>query len=208
MRHCVLLLLVLISGCNILGVAAQALPPATIAPAYDKLKGQTVGVMVWAERGVRIDFPTIDLDLASAIQSRLEKAAPKDLKNTRFPVKPVSIVRFQKDHPELEGAPITEIAPRLGVSRLIYVEIENFATRSEQSLDLYRGNLTATIKVIEIEAGIAKVGFEENRVAATYPPKAPAEGVPGAGDYRIYVGTLDAFATEAANRFLPHEEER
>jgi hypothetical protein len=112
------------------------------------------------------------------------------------------------DHPELDGLPIADIAPKLGVSRLIYIEIENFNTRSDQSVDLFRGNLSATVQVVEVINGHAKVAFEENRVTATYPPKSPEEGVPGVGDMRIYVGTIDAFATEAANRFLPHEEEQ
>jgi hypothetical protein len=196
------------SGCNIFAVAAQALPPATLAPAYGNLENQTVAVMVWADRGVLIDFNNIQLDVATALQAKLEKAPPKLLKNASFPLKPASVVRFQKDHPELEGAPIADIAPKLGVSRLIYIEIEEFATRAEQSLDLYRGSLAATIQVVEVEGGSAKVAFEENRISAIYPPKAPQEGVLGAGDYRIYVGVINAFAEEAAKRFLPHEEER
>src|SRR4051812_15137258 len=112
-RLLLLTLLVTASGCVWLGMASRVLPPDTIAPAYNKLEGQTVGVMVWADRGVRIDWNTIQLDIASSLQDKLEKADPKLLKNAHFPVKAASIVRFQKDHPELEGTSVTDIAPRL-----------------------------------------------------------------------------------------------
>jgi hypothetical protein len=132
----------------------------------------------------------------------------KSLLNTTYPVQPTSIARFQQDHPELDTMSVTEIAPKLGgISRLIYIEIEDFATRSDMSIDLFRGTAKATVKVVEIADGQAKVTFEQNGVQASYPKKAPAEGIPNAGDYRIYVGTVDAFATEIANLFVPHEGE-
>ena len=131
----------------------------------------------------------------------------KTLVGTSFPVLPASIVRYQKDHPEIEAMPITEVAPRLGVSRLIYVELEDFATRSDQSLALYRGTGEATVKVIEVRDGDATVAFEQNNVQAAFPPKAPPEGVPGAGDLRIYAGTVDALATEIARLFVQYQLE-
>jgi hypothetical protein len=185
------------------------MPLPTILPAYNGLAGQTVGVMVWADRGVRIDFASIQVDLANAIQKRLAAAAPKEklLKGATFPVQPASIVRYQQDHPEIEGAPVANVAPKLGVSRLIYVEIENFATRSDLSTDLYRGTASATVKAIEINNGQVKDGFSENGIKIAFPPKAPREGIPNVGDYKIYAGTVDSLATQIANRFLPHEEE-
>ncbi len=201
--------LIFVNGCAALGVAAHAMPPATILPAYDGLAGQTVGVMVWADRGVRIDFSSIQVDLANAVQKRLAAAAPKakQLKGTNFPVQPASIVRYQQDHPEIEGSPIASVAPKLGVSRLIYIEIENFATRSDLSTDLYRGTAAASVKVVEVSGAVGKDSFGESGIKIAFPPKAPREGIPNVGDYKIYAGTIDSLATQIANRFLPHEEE-
>lgn len=200
------------SGCTLLGFAAYAMPRPDVQPKYTGMTGQTVGVMVWADRGIRIDWPTVQLDLANAIQKKLSNEAtkkdpPKVLKGTTFPVQAASIVRYQKDHPEIDARPITEIAPRLGVSRLIYVELEDFATRSDMSVDLFRGTANATIRVLEIDGGVAKVGFEQNNVRAAFPQKAPKEGIPGAGDQRIYAGIIDAFATEVTHQFVPYQAE-
>src|SRR5688572_33444626 len=129
--------ILLLSGCQILGVAAYKLkPPETIQPKYMGLENQSTGVMVWADRGLRIDWPTIQLDLANTVQKKLtdfqkaKKRESKTLGGTSFPVLPASIVRYQRDFPEIEAMPITDVAPRLQVSRLIYVELEDFSTRS------------------------------------------------------------------------------
>jgi hypothetical protein len=203
-----------LSGCQLLGVAAYKLaPPPTIQPKYMGLENQSTGVMVWADRGLRIDWPLIQLHLANSVQKKLSDfqkgkgREAKTLGGTTFPVLPASIVRYQRDHPEIEAMPITEIAPRLGVKRLIYVELEDFATRSEQSVALFRGTANVTVKVVEIHNDEATVAFEQNNVQTAFPPKAPPEGTTAFGDARIYAGTVDALATEIARLFVQYQLE-
>ena len=204
----------LTSGCTLLGVAAYKLsPPETVQPKYMGLENQSAGVMVWADRGLRIDWPTLQLDLANAVQSRLveyqkaNKREAKTLAGTSFPVQPKSIVRYQMDHPEIEAMPIEEIAPKLTVKRLIYVELHDFATRSDEQLALFRGTGNATVKLVEVRDGAARTAFEQNNVQAVFPPQAPPEGIPNAGDQRIYTGTVDALATEIARLFVQYQLE-
>ncbi|HEV2292771.1 MAG TPA: hypothetical protein VGR35_02885 [Tepidisphaeraceae bacterium] len=221
--YLLLSILSLLPSCTLIGIGAQALPPATIVPQYKGFAGQTVGMMVWADRGMRIEWEFIQLDLANAIQSKLDAAANpparpgkkkgprtkvKELQGTKFPIIPASIIRFQQDHPEIDGQPITEIAPRLGVSRLIYVEIEEFDTRPDGAVELFRGDANVTLRVVEVAPdGTGKVAYEENDVRATFPPKSPKEGRPSIGDRRIYVGLIDALGDAIAKRFIPYPEE-
>ena len=204
----ILAFLPFLSGCSIFGVAAQALPPTTIKPVYEGLRGQTVGVMVWVDRGLRMDYPPLQIDLANATQLKLMKSKAKQLKDTTFPVKPASIVKYQQDYPEIEAESITEVAPRLGVSRLIYIEVEDFATRPDGGVELFRGDANVTLRVVEVSPdGKAKVAYEENEVRATFPPKSPKEGRPTIGDRRIYIGLIDALGEAVKKRLVPHSEE-
>ena len=202
------------SGCQAIGVISQALPPPTVIPQYKGFAGQSVGVMVWADRGMRIEWEFIQLNLANVIHTNLTQAANpqakvKEFKGTTFPVLPRSIIRFQQDHPETDGQPIADIAPRLGVSRLIYVEIEEFSTRPDGGVELFRGDATATLHIVEIAPdGTAKVVYEENDVRATFPPGAPKEGRPTIGDTRTYQGLVQTLGAEIAKRFVPHAEEQ
>jgi hypothetical protein len=199
------------SGCAALGVAAQALPPAQIKPQYTGLLGQSVAIMVWADRGVKIDWPDLPLDTGAGLEHKLkagQKDLPKYLKDTTFPISALTVVRYQEDHPEWEGVPVADIASQLHVSRLIYIEVDAFQTRSDASTDLYKGSILGSVKVVEVANGKGKVAYSEDGVRAEYPQDSPEEGVLNAGDDKIYTGTLDAFTTELVDRFLPHDEKK
>jgi len=116
-------------------------------------------------------------------------------------------VRFQEDHPELERSPIASVAPRLRVQRVIYVEVENFQTRSEQAVELYRGSATVSLRVVAVDGETAKLDYEESGGSVKFPPTAPAEGIPNAGDAKIYRGTTELLAQVIAERFYSRPAE-
>jgi hypothetical protein len=196
-------------GCNYLAAAA-ALTPVYEDPKYSGLANQKVGIMVWADTGIKIDWPTIQLDTAGCIESKLQATQSnkaKELSGTTWPVLPASIVRYQRDHPEIEAYPITDTAPKLGVTRLIYLEIQEFRTRSENAVELYRGSMSANIKILEISNGQAKVGYEEDGVRVIFPKKSSPDGTIEGQDVQIYANTLETFADAIATRLIRHEVE-
>jgi hypothetical protein len=197
----------LIAGCAALGVAAQALPEPDVPARYSDLKGHSVAALVWLPRGLETDYPALRLDLTTGILAKLKQAQAAgrpELKGATFPHIAASLVRFQQDHPELEQSPIASVAPRLGVERLIYVEVENFQTRSDQAVELYRGSATVSIKLLEVQGNAAKVGFEGSGQTVTFPPPAPAEGVPSVGAARVYRGTVELLGGAIARSFYAH----
>ncbi len=199
----------LLAGCSVLGLAASAIPEGDVPARYKDLRGHTVAVMVWAPRGLETDYPSLRLDVASQVQDKLlraQKAGKGELRDAKFPYIPASVVRFQEDHPELEGRPIDQVAPRLRVERLVYIELDNFQTRAQDAIELFRGTATGSLKVIDVDAkGRAKVVYDETNITASYPPKAPEEGYPGLGDARTYQGAVELFTTALARRFYSHE---
>jgi hypothetical protein len=209
-RWCLLITLLalpLLNGCNYFAAAA-ALTPVYKDPEYKKLDHQSIGVMVWADRGIVIDWPDIQLDVAGAVQSKLEaaqKAGRKELAGATFPVLPASIARYQRDHPEIEAYPITDVAPKLGVSRLIYIEIQDFRTRSEAAVELFHGSLSANVKILEIADGKATAGYDVDGLRVVYPKNSPEEGAMEGQDVQIYAGTLDAFSSELCLKLLRHQ---
>jgi len=120
-------------------------------------------------------------------------------------VLPASIARYQRDHPEIEAYPITDTAPKLGVTRLIYIEIQEFRTRSETTVELYRGAMSANIKILEIANGKATVGYSEDGVRVVFPKKSPPEGAMEGQDVQIYAGTLDAFSSTFCAKLVRHQ---
>ena len=214
MRSALCVPLLSLAGCTLLGVfAGKVVPPPTIPAQYTGLADQTVSVMVWAGDGPLIDFPEVRNDLAGSLQNKLQQAVTaktKVLQGATFPKPANSVVRFQTSHPEYESLPLTEVAPKLGTSRVIYVEVENLQTRSDASVELYRGSGSATLKVVEIPpgGGPGKVAYEESGISAVFPPKAREEGTPDGNDRVIYSGLVNALSSELAKRFVPHQEEQ
>jgi hypothetical protein len=202
-------LLALSAGCNAVGVVAASIPDPPIAAAYPGLRGQSVGIMAWADRATRIDFPTIEGDLSRGLQQKLQEAADagtKEVKDIHW-ASADAIMRFQENHPEMETEPAEELATQLPVpvTRLIYVEIVSFSLHSNESVDLSRGVMTANLKVVEVTNGVTKVAYEENDLTAVYPSDAPSEGVPGLADSDVYQQTVDALTTELAKRFITRD---
>ena len=118
------------------------------------------------------------------------------------------IAHYQEDHPEIEGLPITDTASKFTFSRLVYVEVNDFATRSEASLEMYRGTLTGNLKIVEINKnGKAKVAYEENDIHVSWPKDTPEDGLPIGSDYKIYQGTIDKFTDEIVHRLISYEED-
>lgn len=197
------------AGCALFGLAASTMQQM-VAAKYPHLDGQSVAVMVYADDATLIDWPEVRLDVAAGVQDKLRQAqtgeAP-ELKATRFPYQAASVVRYQHEHPGIQGEPIVSVAPRLeGVTRLIYIELENVQTRSSNAVELYRGRMSARVKVLAISNGVAKVDFEDV-ASAVFPIKGPEEGVLNSTDYAMYRGTVNEFTGEIAKLFFAHPSE-
>jgi hypothetical protein len=202
----------MLNGCAFLGLAAQALPVADIQPAYSGLNGQTVAIYVDADDAQRMDYPTIEGDIASAIKNHLKESKDKELDRTNI-MDPYSVVQFQREHPELKAMPITEFAPRLGVTRVVYIELRDFSTQSNVAIELYRGSALANVRVVEVtprKSGSAKVAFKEDDIRVQYPKQGGEgqnEGAPAGPDINasdVYLGTVQQLALEISERFYQH----
>lgn len=201
---CLMVCALLSTGCALVAWAGANMPRSVDAQ-YKGLAKQRVAVMVWADRGIRIDYPTLQLDLGNTIQGTLmSKAKEDDVKEIVFPYEVRSVARFQKEHPELEGRGITEYAHRLsGITRLIYIEVNDFGTRSDAAVQLMRGSITANVKVVEIDKGKSKVAYEINNLRTFFPPK-QKEGVIDVPEQAIYSGTVKDMGVQIAQLFYGH----
>ena len=211
LRSFVFLGLACSAGCAALGIAASVMPKPPI-PAQVILAGQTVGVMVWCDRGLRVDYPSIQKDLGNGVQLRLiaaQEVKAEELLNVTFPYPTESFIRWQREHPGSDYEPITDVAPRLHVSRLIYIEVDDFQTRASQTMAMYRGSASATIKVVAVEPGatVGKIIYEEQNVKVVYPKKINDEGRPDGSDGKMYAGALNFLADDIAKRFIEHPAE-
>ncbi|MDP9174022.1 MAG: hypothetical protein M3O30_09175 [Planctomycetota bacterium] len=198
------------AGCQLVSLASVATRgQQSIAASYPGLKGQRVGIMVWVDHAISIDHPSIQPDVAKGLQDKLQQAAAVKVEEVRDVkwMQADEILRFQEAHPELESESAAELAKRLDVTRLIYVEVSILSLHPDQSVDLSRGVIHADLQAIEVTNGQSKVAFQENDISAVYPDKSPVEGVTGLEDDDVYHHTVDSFTSELAKRFITHEQD-
>ncbi|HEV8377871.1 MAG TPA: hypothetical protein VGP99_03395 [Tepidisphaeraceae bacterium] len=174
---------------------------------YEGLKGHSCAVMIWADWRTRTEYSQIQLDLGKMLTKKLEehfnpkKEGKKQETTVRF-TNPASVVRYQREHPEVMSMPIAEVAPRLQTQRVVYVELEEFSAHSAEAVMVLKGTAKATLRVLEVNGAEGKVVFEEAEIAAHYPPDRP-EGVVESETVNvrtIYDGTIDLLAEKLAAR--------
>jgi hypothetical protein len=200
-----------LGGCKSVGLDdAENVPTEKPSAIYAGLAGQKVAIMVWADWRTRTEggFSQIQLDMARLLQQDLEQKEVKSEKKknptpTMQFVDPRSIVRYQREHPEITFQPILEVAPRLGASRVIYVEIDHFQIQSPKSILLLKGEALANLRVVEVSNGQAKLALEEKEITALYPPNAPEGAVPSdkINERTVYEETLIQLSQKLAGRF-------
>ncbi|HEX4055596.1 MAG TPA: hypothetical protein VHX86_15130 [Tepidisphaeraceae bacterium] len=201
------LMLLACSGCEVVGVAANIVGPGDVPAAYAGLKGQRVAVVVWADPAVMMDHPRISADVATSLQHKFQQAQDagvNELKGTKF-LPTNQILRFQDAHPELQSDSAEQIALRLPVTRLVYVEVVSFSLHPNDSPDLSRGEAAANVKVIEVTNHKAKATYENDEISCAYPPNSPPEGLPNLDEQTVYHKSVDAMTTEVAKLFMSYE---
>ena len=204
------------AGCSALQTAAAGIAGTSVVkPSYPTsgpgLKGQSIAVMAWADESLRFEHNMLVMDITRGVSGKLQGSQARkaeELAGATFPrdKAPDAMYAFQANHPELAADPIAEIAPRFGVTRLIYIEVSTFDLHSGSVIDLWRGSLSATVTVVEVANGKGKITFNTT-VDATYPEKSPEEGMPNSSDQQTYIGTVDQFCTNVVKKFVSYPGE-
>jgi hypothetical protein len=204
----ILALLAWTGGCtNLLQSIATGLAPDPVeAPSYTSMAHQKCGILALTDSGTRIEWPDLELDVANALEHKLQTAIDvktKELEGLTV-VQSASVKQYMDNHPELDTVPIATIAARLPLTRLIYIDIDDFSTRPQQTIDLYRGYVEAKVSVVEIKDGKATIAFTSDPIKIIDPPGTPQEGSPDIDESKLYSMTIDDFTTKCAELFVPH----
>jgi hypothetical protein len=212
------LLTLALAGCSaIQAVAAGVAGTSEVKPSYPTagggpgFKDQSIAVMAWADDSLRYEHNMLILDITRGVSQKLQGSQARkaeEMVGATFPREkgPDAMYAFQMNHPEAAADPIADIAPRFGVTRLIYIEVASFDLHSGAVVDLSRGSLSATVTVVEVSNGKGRVAFTA-AVDATYPEKSPEEGMPNLTDQQTYIGTVDQFCTNVVKKFVSYPGE-
>lgn len=203
---CGLMLLTGLSGCNVAGYAADVVAgddtPVSVTAEYPGLANQSVAVLVNADMGILYRFPQAQLEIAAAVNRQLAGNVPGITV-----VEARDVVAYQTRNIYWDTATPSQLAQRLGVTRIVKIDLEEYRLNEPGNTIMMRGVISGRLNVSEADGPRPDDVAYSTLVAAAYPPGRP-HGVPEGDPITIRKGVLDRFATKVGWKFYDHQELR
>ena len=116
--------------------------------AYEGLKGQTVAVLVDVDPTTFAREPK----LRDQIRQDVCRILKKELKETEF-LPPDQLARYQDKNLNWNKITYTQLGRNIGhgVNRLLVITVSEFTLHERGNKELWRGNASATVDVIELD---------------------------------------------------------
>lgn len=191
-----LALLVFAAGCRALALALPE-PTKTVPAEYPYLADKGVCVVVRAPDEFVFEYANLRLEVADHVRIALEA----NVKGISV-VDPRKVAEFQRVERDWEAMDPAVLGKRLGADRVLEVELTQYTTREPDSPYLYRGHITAALRVYNTEYPNSQAAYQGD-ARTVYPPDGP--GKYGTSDRAIRAATLNAFAQDVAAKFYDRQ---
>ncbi|MFI4916551.1 MAG: hypothetical protein ACIAS6_08615 [Phycisphaerales bacterium JB060] len=196
----------LVGGCNIVGffgaIEAERRRTGTIMVegVYDGLEGQRVAVVVDASREIYMTSPQVVGAILTEVVARLEANA-----GAQSIVQPAEVQRVLYNEPGLLDRTYDEVAARLGVDRLIVIQLDEFRLAEPGNQYVWSGQAAGNVLVVEADSYIEDDVRLEQYVNVTYPDK-PNTTIDDLPAEAVALELLRRFANRTSWFFYEHEE--
>ncbi len=193
-----------LSGCAALGVAANAtagpMKKVHVTADYTGLADKTVAIVIAADEFVLYRHPRAPLVVGQIVGGQIV-ANVTGAKLTD----PADIVAFQRANPYWATLPYGDLAKRLGVERVIYIDLAEYSTHEPGNKELWQGVILANLGVIETDAANPDNFAYSNTIRAVY-PEGREIGVANSDAGTIQLGMLQSFGQKVGWLFYDHDE--
>ncbi|MEX2219018.1 MAG: hypothetical protein WD749_09685 [Phycisphaerales bacterium] len=152
-------LLAPLGGCQVLGFGGAMMESykrsstKTVKAEYTGLEGKRWAVVVSADRVIQADYPNLVPALTAQITGRLADKPQQEMIGATGYIPPASILRFQYENPGWLAMSRGELAGKLGVDRLVMVELIEYRLNEPGNQYLWEGQATGTMAVFEADGG-------------------------------------------------------
>jgi len=189
-------------GCNLIGAVAVVTArdkEVRVDAAYRGLAGQRVGVLVAADDATFFRFPQATRRVHEAVVIGLANALPEATLMT-----PAAAEDYVQRNPYWATRRPATLMRELGVSRLVTVDLNRYATHEAGNRSVFRGIINANVSVCEADGVDPDNRAFDREVAAQFPDARTEFGVVNGDEAQIEAAVLSAFSTEVANLFHDH----
>lgn len=191
-----------LSGCNILAASAIVFAQdkkVEVDAEYRGLEGQRVGVLVAADDATYFRYPQAASRVNQAVTIGLANALPSITLLT-----PTAANNYIKRNPYWVTRRPATLMRELGITRLITVDINRYATHEPGNFSVFRGVISANISVCEADGNDPDNRSFDREITAQFPDASTEFGVINGDEAQIEDAVLSAFSTQVANLFHDH----
>ncbi|MEZ6192517.1 MAG: hypothetical protein R3C45_14675 [Phycisphaerales bacterium] len=168
---------------------------------YLGLADQRVAVLTSADPHLLHDYPKAPLLINQAITSRIAKNVPGVTTTI-----PDEIDAFQKQNPYWMNMRYSELAEKLGVDRVVLIDMIEYQTHEPGNAYIWQGLITANIGVIDADARDPDNFVFQNTVEARFPQKSDV-GLIDSDNDSIQLGLIFLFSQRGGGLFYDHQVE-
>lgn len=194
-----------LTGCQAAGVVAHGIAggdrEVQVNAQYKALQGKSVAVLVAADEAMLYRYPHLPKAVSQAVSAQIAASVPGVTMTT-----PKQITDFQAKNPYWTTLGHARLIQRLGVQRLVYIDVSDFSTHEPGNTYSWQGMIVANVGVVEAESSAPENLSFNTVVRADYPEKSSSMGVLDSNDATIQMGTLQVFARKTAWLFCQHTE--
>jgi hypothetical protein len=182
----------LLPGCRALALLGGN-ETKTIPAEYPYLADRKVVLVVSAPDEALFEHPNVQWEVGDHVRLALET----NIKNVKV-VDPKQVFDFQRSEHNWEQLDPAELGKRFGAERVIEIDLTQYTTREPESPHLFRGHVTAALRVYNTEYPNSEHTYR-GQVQTAWPENGP--GAYGVNDRDVRAATLEAFAQDVAGKF-------
>lgn len=193
------------SGCELFGFVAHVIAggdngkKVIVQAEYRGLEGQSVAVLVSADEYIYFEHPQVVQTIGREVSARLASTLP-DVRVTN----PLQLARFQRENPYWNTLTYGDLIKRLGVDRLVYLDLIRYTLHEPGNTNVSRGVVSANLGVAESDAPEPNRFVYSTTLQSLY-PESGVIGLLNADVKTIELATIRQFSRKLANLFHDHE---
>lgn len=193
-------------GCNILAPSMAifaADQTQKVTAEYGGLKGKRVCVWVWADEGIRFDYPAVCQDIAAHAKFFIQQNV-----NCTF-VDLDEIAKFQRSDYDAYQSSVVDIGKRFNADAVLFIQVLEFRIHPEEIISLSRAHIETQCALYDCTGEQPAENRERQlwtgRIDIDYPkgrPKSTSEATP----QQVRSESLKVFGATLAKKFYNHRE--
>lgn len=196
-------LIALTVGCGAVGWFAQGVAGGErtyqVDAQYLGLQNRKTAVMVAADEYTLFQAPGSPLRVSRAVSARIAENVPGAQLVT-----PQDVIEFQRDNPYWSAVPYSDLIAKLGVERLVVIDLIEYRTHEPGNPHILQGMITGQVGVVEADSEDPDRPVFATTVRAQFPADS-AIGLVNSDVETVELGMLVTFARDAAGLFYDHE---